>query len=70
MTTPPRKCAKRRRVAQHLCALLEARLPSSTFALRTFGGLIDLPDEDMHEVGKPLAGQKLPILSPKRRHSP
>src|ERR1700732_1279084 len=27
--------------------------------VRTFGDLIDLHDEDMHEVGKPLAGQKL-----------
>lgn len=27
--------------------------------VRTFGDLIDLDDEDMREVGKPLAGQKL-----------
>jgi hypothetical protein len=27
---------------------------------RAFGDPIDLHDEDMREVGKPLAGQKLP----------
>jgi hypothetical protein len=28
--------------------------------VRTLGDLIELRDEDMREVGKPLAGQKLP----------
>ena len=33
--------------------------PRVARSVRTFGDLIDLHDEDMHEVGKPLAGQKL-----------
>jgi len=28
--------------------------------VRAFGDLIDLHDEDMHEVGKPLTAQKPP----------
>ena len=32
--------------------------PRAVRNVRTFGDLIDLHDEDMHEVGKPLAGQK------------
>ena len=33
--------------------------PRAARNVRTFGDLIDLHDEDMHEVGKPPAGQKL-----------
>jgi len=31
--------------------------------VRTFGDLIDLHDEDMHEVEKPLAGQKAAVMA-------